>query len=501
MKTNTKRFKPSFFKPLWLFTACGFMLSALPAQVDKPIVLIYQQMAPPVKENNEERDINVPASTAFAAQLRSLDKLEAVLYSPEHPTVERIAREKKWKPEQLSAPTSAMLQQIAREWGARYWMVVLALQEDPKQPIAYQVELWQVGKRDVIWSERGTQQLVQTSSNLGSSAALQSMARTLTLKMNAAALQDLPVIKSPEVTTTTTDNPPPVSALNPKKEALELLKRGDYESALPYLRLAVNESPKEADWRLRLIDAYRKLKMNAHAQSECERAITLFPQREDFFIALVNLYQAENRLPEARAALNERLLKNPQAFPLLLALFDLEMTMADREAASLTYQRAANLSPESPETRWRFYLLMGAKGDYEPAVQHPLDSLPTLTLERYSAAFQISAARLSELSAQIMDLKTALADPNPTLSKVKPRIERLNQETLAFGRWLDYLKPEPPVKRIHDQLKFANSLLTQSAQRMARYLLNRQQDDLDAAILNRNEALRELESARKAFTE
>jgi tetratricopeptide (TPR) repeat protein len=471
------------------------------SQSNRPLVLIFQQNAPAVKnEEGKEADPNLPLMrSAMAEQLRALGKLEVVVFSLEHPTAERITRERKLKPEQFASPSPQLLQQVARDWGARYFMTVVAYRLPEEKRVQYKAAVWEVGQRNPAWSEEGMQPFAQ-SGEFALHSTLQSVARTVALKLSASLWRDLPATQVPDSLIRPVDaggNTSTEKPVDPRKEALERLQKNDYVGALSFARLAVNQSPMDIEWRVRLIDIYRKLNLNETALQECERCLSLFPGREEFVLKQVDLLIAENRAQEAQGLLQERVEKNPQSLPLLLALCDLELAGANYKAALTLCEQAYAVAPTSPEVGWRRYVVYGAQGTYEQAMNAFPPQQPTMLPERYRVFFIVASGALSDMSAELMNVRGLLENPNPPLSEAKPRSEKLLKQAIDCGRWLEKVKPEPPLKKPHDQLRFAGSLMNQSAQSLARYLLYRKKEDMETALLLRAESLRELEAARK----
>jgi len=470
------------------------------SQSNRPLVLIFQQNVPAVKnEEGKELDPNLSMRSALAEQVRALGKLEVVVFSLEHPTAERIVRERKLKPEQLTSPSAQLLQQIARDWGAQYLMTITAYRLPEERQVQYKTAVWEVGQRSPAWTEENSQPFAQ-SGELAVQSTLQSIARTVALKLNASLWRNLPVIKVPENLIRPVDTgggATPDKVLDPRKETLERLQKNDYAGALPFARLAVNQSPLEIEWRVRLIDIYRKLNLTEIALQECERCLSLFPGREEFVLKQIDLLVSGGRAQEARSLLQERVEKNPQSLPLLLALCDIELANANYKAALTLCERSYAVAPTSPEVGWRRYVAYGAQGAYEQAINAFPPQQPTMLPERYRVFFAVADGALNDIGAELMSVRGLLENPNPPLSEAKSRSEKLLNQALDSGRWLEKVQPEPPLKKAHDHLRFAGSLMNQSAQNLARYLLYRKKEDIESVLLLRAEALRELEAARK----
>lgn len=468
------------------------------ASSEPPLVLLYQEQAPLVQRSNEQPlDPNVAFASPLATELRRLGKVEVVVYSAEHPTAQRIAREQKLLNIQLRSPDLATLRLFAREWDASYLLIVSATRNLEGTLLNFKATLWQAERKEPTWNHEGSLQ-----AKVGAQADWETMAhsaaRTLALRLNAEVWGHLPVSKPTSTPPGEPSKlaPPAPSYLEPAQAALERLKKGDHLGALPLLRLAVNQAPLKEELRLKLIETYRHLGQNEQAQQECQRSLSLFPDRMEFVLKMAELLQEGKQPQEARRFLQQFIAQNPQALPPLLALCDLALAEAEFKEAWEVCEKARALAPDSPEVRWRLYLVKGAQGLFEQAIEAFPPLQPTLTPERYLLFFKIAEGILTDLALEVLDLRKLLLEPTPPLGEAKPRCERLLHSTSECSRWLEMLKPEPPLRVSHNHLRLSSGLLNQAAHSLARYLLTRQKEESESASLYRSEALRELQNAR-----
>src|SRR5262249_41142460 len=85
----------------------------------------------------------------------------------------------------------------------------------------------------------------------------------------------------------------------------------------------------------------------SNAESELHKAIDLDPDFEPAYTALVSVYVAEKKLPEAVAQLENELKKTPENPRILLTLGLLYERMKDASKAADAYEKLLTLSPES----------------------------------------------------------------------------------------------------------------------------------------------------------
>ncbi|MEN3000908.1 MAG: tetratricopeptide repeat protein [Armatimonadota bacterium] len=465
--------------------------SVVPAWADRPLVLVAQVHAPPKDAEPERYDPHLDITPHLTRYLKELRKLEVIAYDPKHPTVQRFAYEKKLERNALERPDTALLLQIGRAFGATYVLVVRCARPQESLLLEYQAELWQPGQRAPLWQHSGNQRVLTRDS--GIDASLQSLARTLAVRLNEEVWSNLPTLPETPLSPPSPSREKPSPSSGDKVNTGEidlnkLLSEGRLSEALPLLRAAVNQNSLDATLRIQLIELYQQLGLNEAALEECERALRLMPQNERLVQLWARLMQAQGRVAEAIQTLQtmlETAKSGSAASSLRLVLFDLQLLAGDFAGAEATL---SSLHPaDSPEVRWRAYLMQGVKRQFNKT-QEPIP----LTRDRLPGLLLVANGAMNDLANELLNLKRLASDPSPDWKALRQRGEQMVIHALDFGAWLSRLQPDEATRALCAHLQFGAHLMGQAAQQMARYLLFRKAEDLENATLLRAEALREL---------
>ncbi|MFN7161689.1 MAG: tetratricopeptide repeat protein [Fimbriimonadales bacterium] len=461
----------------------------------QPLLLIFPDLVPSVQHNNQLYDPNIDLKPHLMPFLEELRKVQVEWYSPTHAKAQQFAERRNLDAEQLTNPTPVLRGQLARAWGATYVMTVRCTRPPEKAYYEYQVKVWELGKRTPAWESEGFQQMATGAGQQDGASALQTLGRTIALRLDSELWASLPRVAEPVRTPATapvprTDSPLPA---DPKQLATKLLGEGKSLEALPSLRAAVNAEPMDADLRLMLARLYRRLNLRAQAQRELERALELFPRDERFALEQARLLYEGGDLAAAATALQNALTGQPGSLALRLALFDLLLEGGDPSAAERVLPLPTD--NDAPEIAYRRYLLQGAK--------RTLENLPPsqfeLTEERAALWFLVASGLTTDLASELLDLRRLMASPIPNWAELRLRSERAVLTALSIGRWAEQVQPNNATRTLTAHVRFACQMLAQSAQHMARYVLSRQSEEEERASLLRIEAMRELEAAKNAL--
>jgi tetratricopeptide (TPR) repeat protein len=476
----------------WLVLTLLCFAATLYAQ---PVLLIFQDPAPPITHNDQPYDPNIDLKPYLMPFLEELRKVQVEWYRPDHPTARQFAQRRDLSEEQLKTPSPVLRGQLARAWGATYVMTVRCTRPPEKPQYEYRIMVWELGKRAPVWESEGFQQMATEAGRADEAAALQTLGRTVAMRLDSELWGALPrVAESVKTPTTTTpprdDTPPPA---DPKQQVSKLFSEGKRLEALPFLRAAVNAEPMNADLRMQLIRLYRQLNLTEQAQQELMRAARLFPGDERFALEEAQLLRSAGNPAAAIARLQESLKTQPDSVALRLALFDLLLESGDTATAERVLQ--SDTEQDSAEIAYRRYLLRGAKRD--------LESLPSetisLTEERAALWLQIASGLLADLASELLDVRRLATSPRPNWADLRARSERAVLTALSIGQWLEKANPSDATRTLVAHTRFASQMLAQSAQHMARYVLSRQSEEEERASLLRIEAMRELEAAKNAL--
>jgi len=460
----------------------------------QPTLLIFADPAPPVSHNNQPYDPNVDLKPHLTPFLQELRKARVEWYAPSHPIARQFGEQRGLSAEQLANPTPALRGQLARAWGAEFVMTVRCTRAPTQTSYEYAVKVWRLGARAPVWETEGFQQVASRQGKSDDITALQTLGRTVALRLDAELWDTLPRLA--EQLQTPTPSPPRAESpapAEPRPLAEQLLREGKYAEALPHLRAAVNAQPEDANLRMALIRLYRRLNLGELAQRELTRAVQLYPNDERFALEWAALLQAEGKPAEAMSRLQTALQAQPDSVALRLALFDALLMQGDTPAATRTLQPIAEQN--GAEVAYRRYLLLGATR----ALENLPDGSYELTDARAALWLQVASGLLTDLVGELLDLRRLASDPSPNWSALRTRGEQAVLNALHIGQWLERAEPTEVTRRTLAHTRFASQMLIQAAQQMARYLLSRNPEEEARASLLRIEAMRELESARNAL--
>lgn len=473
-----------------------FLLACGEAQ-RAPLVLVYTE-TPTSAEPNTPQAIPEPSLTEHLVPfLKELRKVQVIEYRPDLPMVQQIAQSRGWDTQALQRPSQAILGQIARALGASYLLIVRCENGAVANQLEYSATVWQMGRRAPVWEADGVQQVAVRTGGDPLEPTLRSLARTLVMRLDAELWANLPTL--PEQPTSPPSKPnellPIQRDIDPQQEVDALLKEGRLLEALLPLRLLVQRDPTDVATRLRLIELYHQLDMTQTALEEAERALELLPNSEPLLLAWVRLVQAEENPELAIARLRQALQKNPDALALRLQLFDLYLGVGDLPNAQRTLQPALGIN--HPGVSVRRYLLQGANRQFED----PIPQAVALEADTLSLWLKVVEGAMTDISNELLDLRRRANAPKPDWNALRKQGDKVLTRTRQLEQWVQQASGGAEATAIVQQIRFACQLLGQSAQYMARYLLVYTSDDDEQASLLRVEALRELESAQRAYKE
>ncbi|GIV04586.1 MAG: hypothetical protein KatS3mg016_0161 [Fimbriimonadales bacterium] len=210
LKRGVKR-----FVRLWLVLA---LLCSITTLYSQPLLLIFQDPAPPITHKDQPYDPNIDLKPYLVPFLEELRKVQVAWYRPDHPLVRSFAERRDLSEEQLKAPNSALRAQIARAWGATYVMTVRCTRPPEKSQYEYRILVWELGKRAPVWESEGFQQLATGAGRTDEIAALQTLGRTVAMRLDSELWGALPrvaeSVKTPAaVAPPRDDTPPPIDPL------------------------------------------------------------------------------------------------------------------------------------------------------------------------------------------------------------------------------------------------------------------------------------------------
>ncbi|MFQ3611346.1 MAG: tetratricopeptide repeat protein [Fimbriimonadales bacterium] len=474
---------------VWCLALLGWSLLGAHAQ---PIVLVYQERAAPIEQDGQKIDPNISLQPYLVPFLRELRKVQVEWYQPDHPIAQQFAQQRRIPPERLSAPSPELLAQLARAWRATYVLRLRCVRAGNQ--FEYRAELWQLGRRNALWQTEGFQGGGTASGS--DEPSLQSLARTLAMRLDNEVWQDL-------ATTLPAPTPPPPPTVvrpeaetppqNPMNQLETLLRDGRWAEAILPLRTLIHRNPTDPNLRLQLVQLYQRLNQPNSAHAELESALQLMPQATALHMERAKLWRSEGKLSEAINLLHSALQIVPNSEALQSALIE---TLVEAGRTGEAESALNRWQSPSAERAWCAYLVSGATRRFEPLPAEPV----TINTERMSVWLLVVSGAMTDMANELLELRQQSRGDAPSWRTLQSQAEQLNLRILRMSAWLDAVRPTESLRQPVQRLRFSAQLLSQSAQYMARYLLQRRSEDEERASLLRLESLRELEAVRQALS-
>jgi hypothetical protein len=177
----------------------------------QPTLLIFADPAPPVQHDGKPYDPNIDLKPHLTPFLQELRKARVEWYSPTHPIAQQFAQQRGLSAEQLASPTPALRGQLARAWGAAFVMTVRCTRAPEQNSFEYSIKVWRLGARAPVWETEGFQQVASRQGKSDDITALQTLGRTVALRLDAELWDTLPRLA--EQLQTPTPSPPRAESL------------------------------------------------------------------------------------------------------------------------------------------------------------------------------------------------------------------------------------------------------------------------------------------------
>jgi len=446
-----------------------------------------------VEQEGQKIDPNISLQPYLVPFLQELRKVQIEWYRPDHPIALQFAQQRRIPPERLAEPSPDLLAQLARAWQATYVLRVRCAQIGAQ--FEYRAELWQLGRRSPLWSAEGLQ---KGGSDPGAKeSVLQSLARTLALRLDTEVWADLPPTPpapSSSTHSTRARSTPVQPPQDPAKLLPSLIQEARWEEAVLHLRSLIHRNPTETSLRLQLAQVYRRLNQHENALQELDAALQLSPTDSTLHLERVKLLRERNNLDEAVESLRSALRLVPDSEALRKALIESLLQGGQLSAAEAILKEWQG---ESPQRTWCAYLIAGATRRFEPLLTEPVQ----LGEEEFPVWLLVVSGALTDLANELLELRQQSRSSTPNWRALQARAEQHTLRTLRMSAWLEAVQPCAQLRQSVQRLRFSAQLLGQSSQHMARYLLQRRSEDEERASLLRLESLRELEAVRKAINQ
>lgn len=345
-----------------------------------------------------DKTLAASATMALKASLKQGQNVTVIEFRPELPSVRRSVIEGTLAKADLDAANDEAMRRVARALDSAYY-VKGSVQGDAQSATLVVTAVETRSGRKYDYNSRadspdGDRNTIMLS--VANTVATQFMTQVLNVVPPAAPVTTplpLPAPEAqPEKPSTTSDKgaaappapaapeAPPTPRTTPDAlvdsaagyaaQAETLEAAGDLAGAIQAMREAVNLSPRNAAYRVRLARLYEARSMPAEARSEMERAAELDPGS---IRAPDNVPSAAgNSEPPADAikAYREALEKDPKNLQTRIALGDALWNDGKPDDAALEYAQAANDHPNQPDPYYRLARLAAARGQFMDTAAH-----------------------------------------------------------------------------------------------------------------------------------
>jgi tetratricopeptide (TPR) repeat protein len=290
--------------------------------------------------------------------------------------------------------------------------------------------------------------------------------------------------------------PPPGPALNDAaigKMTLgdTALQQSDVYGAIEFYREAVDEAPRAAEPRMRLIQAYLQAGLKDQALDEERRALMLDPNNSD----LQNMLKSQTTdgtLPGADLAVQQAAVaRNPQDESAWIALGDSYWNSGQPDQALQAYEKAAHLKPGDVAAQAHLARLYAATSQYDKS----LDALTKAGPQGYPYALRIIAARTDSLIADIESAHDAFVKGDSTREQFYDSLKKADLQSQALAQFVEKINPPDEYNVAYLHRRLATNLLAQATAEWLSYVETNEDQHSQQAALLQSEAAREMKTA------
>ncbi|MCS6829958.1 MAG: tetratricopeptide repeat protein [Armatimonadota bacterium] len=504
----------------------------------RPLVVIFAEK---VEAKRGQPDPNVGIATPLAEQLEATRRVDALIYDPSAPYIQRLVQEGNLKAADVAAqPSAEQKRRIAQALGGQFALTVRAAWSDkppvlPRPPRGKRIDpnllqnlpttsviqvsaVWTPVAGGRSWQVQLESQPVQRAlPGGGMTIDPVSTAHTAASNLIARLIAE-PMATLGRVDTTQKEVQPVAPSGNTSaedsstlmrqflEEGLKYAKVGDLANAIESFRRAADAKPTDPEPRRRLIEAYLQRRMEEAAVAEGMRAMQMVSDSTPLLLALADAYMSANRLDEAETMYRRMLERDPQNVAAWLHLGDLLWNRARVTEAEECYQQAAQRSPTGVEPLMRLAKLYLARAQFvraQEAVSKLYALLPeedeTRRGEMYSTLADGVETGISRLAQRIQEAIASYSNGEVTLETLFRTLKGLEAQGNELQRFTQSLKPTPRVLDAHQRFLLAGSLLQQSLGSLLSFAETKETRYQEEGMLLRSEALRELANASRAL--
>jgi tetratricopeptide (TPR) repeat protein len=236
---------------------------------------------------------------------------------------------------------------------------------------------------------------------------------------------------------------------------LDALRRGAHAEALSLARLAVAETPQDAQAQALLAHAARSNGDHATALSAISRAVLLAPDDASLHFQRAGYLLAERKVAEAQAALNRTIDLDPNQFDAYITQAQLAVGRGEYDEAERMQRRAERIAPDHPWVKMIGGIVASFRGDgpraqtllTQASTQAPNDpqvlyALGFAHLKQGQLGFaEQSFRRVIEISPKMSALRGLVADlqlrqqrPDEAREMLQPLLDDPETATPALKR-------------------------------------------------------------------
>jgi tetratricopeptide (TPR) repeat protein len=284
-----------------------------------------------------------------------------------------------------------------------------------------------------------------------------------------------------------------------------LNKDGRTAQAISVLRDAVDAEPMDLERRTMLINALLATHQSELAAREARRAAELMPDKIALRAMAARAWLQVGNKDEAQLDLNEAVARDPDSVETRTLLAELCLAQNKAQNALEHLDKAVAQKPTGDVLFKRALAKAllgddkGASEDLAKAKEAGLGSDPSEAIARYGFAVEVFDTAVKSAGD---DLRSLFA--RALVRRSEPEVEALanDQAKLIASRsvFLSALVPPAGHKQSHERRILAHNLLAQSVIDLQSFIKSGDEDTLADARINLGEALKQLTSARAAYT-
>ncbi|HEY3297623.1 MAG TPA: tetratricopeptide repeat protein [Armatimonadota bacterium] len=501
-----KSFLIAFLVAAMLVPAAAYAKKNPDSQSLPPVLAVFGAPA----KNEISGGVSV-AAVEVIKYLGATGKFQMITFNPALPVVARAVLERRLPGDvEKRIADPAIETQVAKMMGASYALYI--------NPSVAQDAGQSAGKKVVVnlsllkleggkWSSRAESNVAEGAGTTDDARIAMAASTAASAAVSGLVIQafgeDSPFVQP--------DNPKVVSALDVVARVSEPVRNIDEEyaqsmahtdeylssddtgNAVVELKRSIALKPLRPEPRVKLVNLYLKLGMDAAARDECVRALWFSPDDAALRKTLIKLSLNSGSLAEAAEQCREIIRLDPKNVDAHLSLGDISWNQGNPEGAEAAYKNAAALDPGNPAPHEKLHNLYLARKNYPSAVAElyqmkllaggskaPDDALAQTVKDEFNDV-------LGKLDSAGEDYRQSRMPREDYYQECKDLGTRID----TFDKFLSAQSVPVSGKDAYTHAAYAVSLLSQAASYSVTYLETEKQNYSDQAKLLRTEARNE----------